>query len=95
MGESFDHGPPGWIRQSRKRCTKFIHNHMVVDYLSMSSVDFATPIRTGRALGYAVEVRMTQEISGLPVLRWVPDVQNFNGIVLHSVGDDMRQAPLQ
>ena len=43
MGESFDHCPPGWIRQSRKRCTQFIHNHMVVDYLSMSSVNFAIP----------------------------------------------------
>src|SRR5580693_10268734 len=41
MGEPFDHCPPGWIRQSRKRCAQFIHNHMVVDYLSMSSVDFA------------------------------------------------------
>jgi len=43
VGESFDHGPPGWIRQSRKRCTQFIHNRMVVDYLSMSSGDFAIP----------------------------------------------------
>jgi hypothetical protein len=29
-------------------------------------------------------------IPGLPGLRRVPDVQNFNGIVLHAVGDDMR-----
>jgi hypothetical protein len=36
-----------------------------------------------------------QEISRLPVLRWVPDVQNFNGIILDAVSDDMRQAPLQ
>ena len=43
MRESFDHCPPGWIRQSRKRCTQFIHNHMVVDYLPMSSVNFAIP----------------------------------------------------
>ena len=43
MGESFDHRPPGWIRQSRKRCAQFIHNHMVVDFLLMSSVDFAIP----------------------------------------------------
>ncbi len=43
MGESFDHCPPGWIGQSRKRCTQFIHNRMVVDYLSMSSVNFAIP----------------------------------------------------
>src|ERR1700720_1251631 len=41
VGESFDHCPPGWIRQSRKRCTQFIHNRMVVDYLAMSSVNFA------------------------------------------------------
>ena len=31
MGESFDHPPPGWIRQSSKCCTQLIHNHMVVD----------------------------------------------------------------
>src|ERR1700722_20299489 len=43
MGESFDHRSPGWIRQSGKRCTQFIHNHMVVDCLSMSSVNFAIP----------------------------------------------------
>jgi hypothetical protein len=43
MRESFDHCPPGWIRQSGKRCTQFIHNHMVVDYLTMSSVNFAIP----------------------------------------------------
>ena len=43
MGESLDHCPPGWIRQSRKRCTQFIHNHMVVDYPAMSSVNFAIP----------------------------------------------------
>jgi len=43
MGESFDHGPPGWIRQGRKRCTQFIHNRMVVDYRAMSSVNFAIP----------------------------------------------------
>ena len=41
MGESFNHGPPGWIRQSRKRYTQSIHNHMVVDYRAMSSVRFA------------------------------------------------------
>jgi hypothetical protein len=44
----------------------------------------------GEHFAYAVEVTMTQEISWLPVLRWVPDVQNFNRIVLHAVGDDMR-----
>jgi hypothetical protein len=41
VGESFDHCPPGWIRQSRKRCTQSIHNRMVVDYWGMSSVNFA------------------------------------------------------
>jgi len=43
MGESFDHGPAGWVRQSRKCCIELIHNHMVVDYPSMSSLDFAVP----------------------------------------------------
>ena len=43
MGESFDHRPAGWIRQSRKRCIQLIHNHMVVNYLTMSSVDFRAP----------------------------------------------------
>jgi hypothetical protein len=49
MGESFDHCPPGRIRQSGERCTQFIHNHMVVDYLSMSSVNLAkiNPGQTG------------------------------------------------
>ena len=43
MGEPFDHRPAGWIRQSRKCCIQLIHNHMVVDYPSMSSVDFGVP----------------------------------------------------
>ena len=43
MGESFDHRPAGWIRQSSKCCTQFIHNHMVVDYPPMSSMNFAIP----------------------------------------------------
>jgi hypothetical protein len=43
MGESFDHRPAGWIRQSRKCCVQLIHNHMVVNYPSMSSVDFGVP----------------------------------------------------
>jgi NAD(P)-dependent dehydrogenase (short-subunit alcohol dehydrogenase family) len=38
-----DHRPAGWIRQSRKCCIKLIHNHMVVDYLAMSSADFGVP----------------------------------------------------
>ena len=41
VGESFDHCPAGWIRQSRKCCTKIIHNRMVVDYRSMSTANFA------------------------------------------------------
>lgn len=41
MGESFDHRPPGRIRQSRKGCTQSIHNHMVVDLRLMSSANFA------------------------------------------------------
>lgn len=40
MGEPFDHGPAGWIRESRKCCVQLIHNRMVVDYRSMSSEDF-------------------------------------------------------
>ena len=43
MGESFDHRPPGWIRQSGKCRTQFIHNHMVVDFPAMSSMNFAFP----------------------------------------------------
>jgi hypothetical protein len=45
MREPFDHGPAGRIRQSGKRCTQVIHNRMVVDYWTMSSVDFASPER--------------------------------------------------
>ena len=40
MGESFDHGPAGWIRQSGECCIELIHNHMVVDYQWMSRVGF-------------------------------------------------------
>jgi len=43
MGESFDHRPAGWIRQSREGCVQFIHNHMVVKYPSMSRVDLGVP----------------------------------------------------
>ena len=43
MGESFDHCPAGWIGQRRKCCTQSIHNPMVVDCSSMSSVNFAIP----------------------------------------------------
>jgi hypothetical protein len=41
MAESFDHRPAGGIRQSGKCCTQPIHNHMVVDRLSVSSMNFA------------------------------------------------------
>jgi hypothetical protein len=41
VGEPLDHRPPGRIRQSRKCCTEFIHNRMVVDLPSMSTADFA------------------------------------------------------
>ena len=41
MGESFDHRPPGWIRQSRKCCIQLIHNQMVVDSRSKSTANFA------------------------------------------------------
>jgi hypothetical protein len=51
MRESFDHCPPGWIRQSRKRCAQFIHNHMVVDNLAMSSVKFALGTETEPSSG--------------------------------------------
>jgi len=44
MAESFDHRPPGWIGQSRKCGTQSIHNHMVVHFLPMSSVNFAHPL---------------------------------------------------
>jgi hypothetical protein len=40
VGESFNHCPPGWIGQSSKRGTQFIHNRMVVDYRAMSRMDF-------------------------------------------------------
>src|SRR4029077_4294823 len=40
MGEPFDHRPAGWIRQSRKCCTQYIHNLMVVDFSAVSSTNF-------------------------------------------------------
>jgi len=43
MAESIDHRPTGGIGQSRKCCTQRIHNHMVVDFLLMSSMNFAIP----------------------------------------------------
>ena len=56
MAESFDHGPPGWIRQSRKCCAQLIHNQMVVDSRRMSSVnlailDFCSQISAGMRTG--------------------------------------------
>jgi len=51
MGESCDHRPPGWIRQSRKCCAQFIHNHMVVDFLYLSNVNFAIPDLSVLCLG--------------------------------------------
>jgi len=51
------------------------------------SARFKAPDETGAfALG-----RPTR----LAVLRWVPDMQNFNSIAFHAVGDDMWQAPVQ
>jgi hypothetical protein len=44
MGESFDHRPSGWIRQSRKCCIQLIHNQMVVDFLSMSSMEIVNTL---------------------------------------------------
>ena len=44
MAESFDHRPPGRIRQSRKGRTQSIHNRMVVDCPSMSSANTAIQI---------------------------------------------------
>jgi hypothetical protein len=41
MGEPLDHRPAGWIGQSRKGCAQAIHNHMVVDFLSLSSANQA------------------------------------------------------
>jgi hypothetical protein len=54
MGEPFDHCPPGRIRQSRKRCTQFIHNRMVVDNLAISSVNFAIPEMWGQTERFPV-----------------------------------------
>ena len=36
-GKPFYHCAAGGIRQSRKSCAQAIHNHMVVDFLSLSS----------------------------------------------------------
>src|SRR5260370_36625532 len=41
MREAVDHGTADWIRESRKCCTKIIHNQMVVDNRSMSTANFA------------------------------------------------------
>jgi hypothetical protein len=42
-----------------------------------------------------VELRFQKSAEELPVLRRVPDVQDFNGVVFHAVGDDVRQPPVQ
>ena len=42
-----------------------------------------------------VELRSQKSAEELPVLRRVPDVQDFNGVVFHAVGDDVRQPPVQ
>jgi len=38
---------------------------------------------------------LSKSAEELPVLRRVPDVQDFNGVVFHAVGDDVRQPPVQ
>jgi hypothetical protein len=43
MGELFDHRPAAWIRQSRTCCAQAINNHAVLEFLSMSNVNFAIP----------------------------------------------------
>jgi hypothetical protein len=42
-----------------------------------------------------VELRFQKSAEELPVLRRVPDVQDFNGVVFHAVGDDVWQPPVQ
>jgi hypothetical protein len=84
MRESFDHCPPRWIRQSGKRCTQFIHNHMVVDYLSMSSVNFAipnfcSPIPNVPALEAGPAFRHTPESGALPFSRSSREGGAFRG----------------
>jgi len=41
MGESFDHCPAGWIRQSRECCTRLSTTIWLCIVWSMSSVNFA------------------------------------------------------
>lgn len=50
MGQPFDHGPAGGIGKSRESCVQIIHNHMVVYWPWMSTVDFGVP-RNRRCLG--------------------------------------------
>jgi hypothetical protein len=42
-----------------------------------------------------VELRFQKSAEGLPILRRVPDMQDFNGVVFHAVGDDVWQPPVQ
>ena len=85
MGESFDHGPAGWIRQSRKCCTKIIHNHMVVNCGPMSSAHCAIRrrIMTDRSLaGRRSPILSTGENSPMHSLSdsWA----QFSGLLLEN-----------
>jgi hypothetical protein len=72
MGESFDHCPAGWIRQSRKCCTQSIHNHMVVDYPAMSSVNFAIPDFCSLVPGWlAATIATSAKLESHSSTRWV------------------------
>ena len=42
-----------------------------------------------------LELGFQKSAEELPVLRRVPDVQDFNGVVFHAVGDDVWQPPVQ
>jgi hypothetical protein len=42
-----------------------------------------------------VELRFQKSAEELPVLRRVPDAQDFNCVVFHAVGDDVWQPPVQ
>ena len=46
MGESLDHCPAGWIRQSRECGIQLIHNIMVVDYRAMSRPNIAWTVKS-------------------------------------------------
>jgi hypothetical protein len=67
MGESFDHCPASWIRQSRKCCTKAIHNQMVVDCQPMSTANFAI-------LGYCslISLNLTITLNQIHIMLVLP-----------------------